>query len=364
MRSLILLTQNQYSVVSHFFSGIKLALENMGYAVDILYCDNPDTIAKGFVKLAPIEAYDHIFSFNGNGLGKITDSFNTLAFAKLKPVYVYCVDNPIHVIPRFYGHPVTVLCVAEEHVALMRQFGHKASYFPHAVMDSKKCYPAPEIDNKNENILFPISFMSSESAKSALTPVWEQLGEGIDASNSVTDFLRVIGVVPTETSPARTKFDENIRRITVLVDRFLRARERERCLLYCASRKIKLNVVGRDSLKFRALTDYHDYNEAINFSDLLKEMSLSRWVLHQSPGFEEGLHERIVYPLVCGTPVIVWKYPHVLSAMRNKGVIDFADYDALNKEDSYIQLLTKGKQEVLDHHTWSQRLSALLTDTK
>ena len=363
MRSLILLTQNQYSVVSHFFNGIRFALENMGYAVDTLYCDNPDTIAEGFAKLAPIGAYDHMFSFNGNGLGKITDSFNTLEFAKLKPVYVYCVDNPIHVIPRFYGHPVTVLCVAEEHVSLMQQFGHKACYFPHAVTDKGKCYPDPGIDNKNEDILFPISFMSSKNAKNALTPVWKQLGEAIDAAYSVTDFLRVIGVVPTETSPARTKFDENIRRISVLVDRYLRARNRELCLLDCASRRIKLKVVGRDSLKFSALTDYHDYNEAINFSDLLKEMSLSKWVLHQSPGFEEGLHERIVYPLVCGTPVILWQSPHVLSAMSNKGVIDFSVYDEMNKEDSYIQLLTDGKQEVLGHHTWTKRLSALLTDT-
>lgn len=363
MRSLMLLTKNQYSVVSHFFDGIQHALETMGFTVDVLFCDDVDTITQGFQKLEKIEAYQHVFSFNGNGLGKISDSFNTLDFAKTKPVYVFCVDNPIHVIPRFYGHPVTVLCVAKEHVSLMQQFGHKAHFFPHAVTESSHAYPEAEYQYKNQSIVYPISFMSSQKAKDALTPVWGQLKDAIEASSTVTDFLKIIGVVPTATSPARIKFDENIRRISVLVDKYLRARDRELCLLECASRNVKLKVIGRDSQQFSAITDYHDYKEACSFSELLNEFALSKWVLHQTPGFEEGLHERVVYPLVCGTPVMLWKSPFIYNAMKNKGVIDVFSNDKPEDEEHYLQFISEGRQEVLSHHTWTRRLTTLLNET-
>lgn len=348
-------------MVTHFFNGIQRALETMGYLVDVLYCDSAETISEGYKELAPIEAYEHLFSFNGNGLGKISSSFNTLDFAKNKPAFVFCVDNPIHVLPRFFGHPVNILCVSKEHVSLMQQLGHSAYFFPHAVMDCEKIYPKTRYDRKYQEILFPISFMSSELLKNSLRPVWDQLGEAIEASTNVTDFLRVIGVVSTAFSPARTRFNENIRRIAVLVDQYLRARDRELCLLEFASRRTKLKVIGRDSQKFSKVTDYHQYYEAIDFTKLCKEISLSKWVLHQSPGFEEGIHERVIYPLVCGTPVMTFKSPYVNQAMRKKGVVDVTLTQHFEDEARYSQIIAEGKLEVQSHHTWTQRLSSLFS---
>ncbi|MDO6568440.1 hypothetical protein Q4561_15320 [Alteromonas sp. 1_MG-2023] len=364
MRTLMLLTANQYGVVSHFFEGIYFTLAKKGYDIDCIDCSTPETIKESLGSISSVEDYDNIFSFNGVGLGPISSNFNTLEFAKTKPVYVYCVDNPIHIITRFYGHPVVILCVAKEHAELMRQFGHKAEYFPHAVSSDTELYKITLHQEKTKEIIFPVSFMESQALKPNLKAVWGQVGHIIDGSNSVTDFLINIGVLATSQSPSKVVFDENIRRVSVLVDKYIRAKQRESCLLAFADKGIELTVIGRHSDKFKAITPFHRYEEKVTFPELLSRISKSSYVLHQSPGFEYGLHERLVYPLICGTPVLTWNTPFINSTFKHAGIVKFGDSLPMKETVDYANLVEAGRRFVNENHTWTNRLTSLFENVE
>lgn len=368
LKALILTGQNQYSVVSYFLNGIADDLKLLGYDVDFLNVENQTNIDKGLPHICALEQYAFIISFNGVGLGKLSDTHDTLAYAKTNPLYVFCVDNPLHLILRFFGHPVTVLCVAQEHVEFMRACGIKAHYFPHAISHNDPAFSSNEDASsekqygleKPNSILFPVSFNDKQAAFNELAPVWKSLGTAIDACANVTDFLQRIGVLPTANSPARTTLNESILRISAVVDRYLRAKEREACLLDFAKREIKLTVVGNNVERYRNVCDFHEYEQSVSFDALRDKFKQYEFVLHQSPGFERGLHERVIHAIAAGTGVITWNAPFALSAFNDAGA--FAHNAPLpNATDAlYTNALEVGKKQLLANHTWKAQLAYVL----
>lgn len=361
MKALVLTGQNQYQVVSHFLDGIAHDLTVLGYDVDFLNVENAAIIKDGLTRIGKLDDYAMILSFNAVGLGPLSDDMNTLEYAKQKPLFVFCVDNPLHLMLRFFGHPVKVLCVAQEHVAFLRACGVEAHYFPHAVSSN---WAMPQNSSSHQNaatsILFPVSFIDKHAFKKDLAPVWNKLGPVIEASRNVTDFLQRIGVMPSEAGPARTQLNEMILRIAAVVDKYLRAKARETCLLDCATRDYKLTVIGRDVARYQTLCDFHHYSESVPFPELLLLMSQSDFVLHQSPGFEQGLHERVVYSLASGTGVLSYDAHFAEAAFTNKGVFSFESVLPNVSDVAYKDAVAKGQQTVLNEHTWLRNFATVL----
>lgn len=361
MKALVLTGQNQYQVVSYFLDGIAHDLTILGYDVDFLNVQSESTIKDGLVHILPLNDYDMIFSFNGVGLGEVSENYNTLDYAKEKPLYVFCVDNPIHLMLRFFGQPVKVLCVAQEHEAFLRACGVEAYYFPHAV-PSNFSVPSsqPASDTCAIPLLFPVSFIDKQAFRKELAPVWGKLGQVIEASHTVTDFLQLIGVMPSPQGPARTQLNEMILRISATVDKYLRAKQREACLIDCANQNRRLTVIGRDVTRYSEVCDFHQYKDSVSFSELLSLISQSDFVVHQSPGFERGLHERVLYALASGTGVLSYHAQFAESIFANKGVFGFEHTLPKATDSAYLEAVKKGQETVLTQHTWHNRLALLL----
>lgn len=361
MKALFISGSNQYGVVTHFLNGMQSDLSLLGIEVDELNVGSEELKQQTLKTLAPIAQYDFIVSFNGVGLDVKYDGTLIQDLAKSKPVFLFLVDHPIHLLTRFIGLNVKVLCVDQEHVGFCQLCNIDAIYFPHAVSvkDSLE-HKNISVQHKNNEILFPVSFFDLQSAKLRLKPVWDQVSEILKTSTSITRFMQQLGVLPLGNRAASVQLDENIRRISIFADLYIRARSRIEFLQHSAENNLQLTVIGRSSVNYKIDFPQHTFEDAIPFADMLIRMSKARYVAHNSPGFERGLHERVVVPLSMGT-LVVSEVPFVQDSFI-KGSIQKSSTVNLQTNEEYQQVSKDSQVKVLTDHTWKVRWEKILNN--
>ena len=129
---------------------------------------------------------------------------------------------------------------------------------------------------------------------------------------------------------------------------------------HSAENNLQLTVIGRSSVNYKADFPQHTYEDAIPFADMLKRMSKARYVAHNSPGFERGLHERVVVPLSMGT-LVVSETPFVQDSFI-KGSIQKISTVNLQTNEEYQQVSEDSQVKVLTDHTWKVRWEKLLNN--
>tara|TARA_R110001583_G_scaffold143612_2_gene295741 strand:+ start:375 stop:1352 length:978 start_codon:yes stop_codon:yes gene_type:complete len=310
-------------------------------------------VKKTELNLDPLSTYDFILSFNGVGLDAFIDGISISACTKTCEVFIFLVDHPLHLIKRFIGLDVTVLCVDKEHVAFCELCNIKAIYFPHAVSESDLTNHTPvNYSEKNNEIIYPVSFLDVDVAKQRLQPVWHQIGPLVKQSSNVTRFLQYLGVLPIGDKPSSVALDENIRRIAVLTDFYLRAKARNEFLLKCQESGFVLTVIGNHSENYRTEFPAHNYESAIPFSDLLTRIHEARFVAHNPPGFELGLHERVVIPLALGTHVLT-DAPYVQNTFGK--AVSSTCGGPISGAESYEQSVFEARTHIWQNNTWRQQ---------
>ena len=361
MKALFIAGTNQYGVVTHFLNGMQSDLSLLGIEVDELNVGTEELKQKTLQTLSPLIQYDFIVSFNGVGLTDQIDGVLIQDLAKSKPFFLFLVDHPIHLLTRFIGLNVKVLCVDQEHVGFCQLCNIDAIYFPHAVsIKDSLDIQSIDIQDRNNEILFPVSFFDLEAAKLKLKPVWHQVSDILKTSTSITRFMQQLGVLPLGNKAASVQLDENIRRISIFADFYIRARSRTEFLKQSAENDLHLTVIGRSSDKYKHNFPQHYYEDAIPFEDLRERMSKARYVAHNSPGFERGLHERVVMPLSMGT-LIVSAVPFIQHSFI-EGSIQTCSTANHQTNHNYQQSSTEVQKEVLMHHTWKVRWEKLLNN--
>lgn len=362
MKALILTGENQYHVVSHFIDGIMADLALMNIAADNLSMASESEILLGVKQLAPLIDYQFVISFNGVGLRQFHRDYNIVEFSQHSPCFVLCVDHPIYILKRLLHVPrATLLCVDKEHVSFARQCGFSAVYFPHAVSYAlAENYKQVPPNRKSNTYLFPVSYLDLDTSKARLAPVWNELGYIIEQCKSITPFMQAIGLMATHDTPANRQLDENLFRVCILVDQYLRAREREICLRYFQFQDKKLTVIGNGVNRYEKRFGLHDYLDPADFSTLFQRIAAAQYVVHHTPGFESGLHERVIYPLMLGTPVLTVDTPFI-----NQVFPDFTR-NVTEKESIPVSTVTPDQQtqmreQILNSNTWYHQLTELLS---
>jgi hypothetical protein len=358
LKALFITGSNQYGVVSHFIQGMQVDLGSMNVQIYELDVGSQQSLEKTLRGVEPLSKYDFIVSFNAVGLDTVVGGESIADHANKRPTFVFLVDHPIHLLKRFIGLDVKVLCVDQEHVAFCQLCQIKAIYFPHAISQQyidnqdKLSY-----EQKQDEVIFPVSFFDMKSAQTKLKPVWHQISTIVDKSPNITRFMQLLGVLPMGNRPATVQLDENIQRICIFADLYIRGRLRNQFLRECSDNNLKLSVVGRGSLRYQEAFPLHQYSDAIPFEQLLQRMSAARYVAHNSPGFENGLHERVIYPLALGS-LVVCDLPFVknqfMSAIRTTHNASQVDADTFQKLSLQAQL------SIQQQHTWRARWEPLL----
>ncbi|GGO73830.1 hypothetical protein [Bowmanella pacifica] len=361
MQVLFITGQNQYGVVSHFLDGMREDLESVGVRTDSLSVESEQHIHRDLPQLLPLQEYDQLISFNGMGLHLEQAELSVPQYLKQRPVWVFCVDHPMHILKRIIGLNVILLCVDEEHVSFAQLCGFNARLFPHAIGKQQLANTSMmPLEDKSNEVVFPVSYMDSGSHRQALTPYWSQIGHWVEQSRSVTRFMQFIGVLPIGNRPASLTLNEQILRLCVTVDSYLRAKQREACLHFFAQQNVNLTVIGRNSHCYQSIAPTHQYLNAMDFTDLQQKIAAARYVVHNSPGFERGLHERVIYPLALGTLVLTFETPYVnqtfpqvcLDAKQSSGQISDKEYQQRRKQ---------AHQQIEQQHCWHHQLRKLFT---
>lgn len=358
LKGLFIVGTNQYGAGTSFIRDMVADADTLGIQSELLDLANQASIQYHLHAKTDPDKFDFILSFNGVGLEFNLEGKSLAKFAAEKPFFVFLVDHPLHLLQRFFGLKVVLLCVSEEHVNFARLCGFTAFLFRHAV-GSKLCVGEETFFDYEQKagIIFPASFIDTAQLQQQLQPVWGTIGHLLAQSSSVTDFMGLLGVVPHNGKVATVQLNQEVLAVTRLVDFYLRGQAREKLLARFQQAQIPLTVVGRDVQKYQACFTLHEYKETVSFTDLLAQIRSAKYIAHHAPGFQQGLHERVVYPMALGTLIIAQEpLSPVLGADYYD--VDIANYPLIDKT-RYQQLQTQNAR-IVQQHTWQAQLTALL----
>lgn len=354
MKALFISGSNQYGVVTQFLTGMKQDLEMLDVSIDQMYLGDEEGKAQAVEVLDKLSEYDFIVSFNTLGL----DIPQVVQYGNSGQLFVFLVDHPVHLLKRFIGLKVKVMCVDEEHVAFCRMCNIEALFFPHAVGTNEvNSAELIQFEQKSDEILFPVSYFDLEKSREKLTPVWHEIESILANSSNITRFWQNLGVLPLGNRPATVQLNENVLRISILVDFYLRASSRQHFLEKYANAGISLTVTGNNSAKYQELFPQHRYEEALNFTDLKQRIANTRYLAHNSPGFERGYHERVITPLSLGT-LVLSEVPFLHQAFPG-GVIQYQDISTVDAL-TYDEMAKHSFDKVQQRHTWKAQWQPIL----
>lgn len=362
MKALILTCNNQYNILTHFVNGIVQDLKLMGIQADTCSMSSEQ---KDELNDDPIGAKQYAFclSINGVGLDLNFEGKGNFTDYTGKPTLVYLVDHPIHLFKRFYGKKVSLLCVDQEHVAFANMIGVDAHYFPHAVATNNSERPESiAFEDKDETLLFPASYFPLKKWEDLLKPLWGKIGSAIENATSVTRFMQFVGILPYGNRAPTMTLDETVLTTCKAVDFYLRAKSRMSMLQTFQDAQIQLTVLGQGVDAYKEQYSFHQYEQASDFAVLLPRIKRAKFLVHNSPGFERGLHDRLVIAMNEKTAVISNNTPYANDVFKLPGgIVSNIEKTALGlKNDEYDALVTSNYQQIQSEHTWQKRFSQLL----
>jgi len=119
-------------------------------------------------------------------------------------------------------------------------------------------------------------------------------------------------------------------------------------------------VLGNNVDKYKQLTDFHRYEAGVEFSQLTLRICQARYVIHNTPGFELGLHERIIEPLAHGTLVCAYNLPFATQEFKeSQAVVSMQELSDIGLQD-YTERQAAGLYQISMQHTWQHRWRSLL----
>lgn len=96
------------------------------------------------------------------------------------------------------------------------------------------------------------------------------------------------------------------------------------------------------------------YHSEVPFSETLKLMKQTKYLIHHCPSFNEGLHERILTGLALGCAIITEPSSYLEKEFPvSCGVMQ----SATKNREAFVE---NGQAHILENHTWDIRVEALL----
>ena len=250
-----------------------------------------------------------------------------------------------------------MLCVDHEHVKFCELLGFTAHYFPHAVsahsVTPEKFIP---VNAKINEIIFPASYIDRQACRDKLAPIWDKISNFINQVINVTHFMQCLEALPLPGETEKVVLSPQTLSKCLWIDQYLRARDRENILLKCAQQNIKLTVIGKGAQQFRSHCDFHTYESQLDIEELHQRMRKAKYVVHQSPGFIAGLHERVVMPLALGTLELTDE-PFVKAALPN--VVTLNELTTID-DVIYDYKVDMCAAQVMNDHTWLHQLTPIM----
>lgn len=350
--------KSQYNVVDDFTQGLSSAVHDLGFQPVLV-----DVTSEEEVDLAPLLEHA-VMALSVNAVG--ADLYSRFPALAAIDFYTLLIDHPLHLLGRFFERPVKLLCVDKAHVRFCQALGSTAYFCPHAVWPAR-LELAAVADSEKQGILFPATYMPARKYLDEISQIFPQIlpllqQPGITDINTLLHQLGFMQPGKEQALPLTSA----TAKVLSICDLYLRAVSRQQLIDDCAENNIALTIIG-NGWQHAVQHPLHQYLPAEPFPALLSRMAASQYLLHHNPGFMQGQHERLLYSMLLGTPVLCQQNDYLLQRYGQTGsiilyqqVADLQELPSAIAPQVYQQLVTTAQQQVLNEDTWQVRLKTFL----
>lgn len=368
---------NQYGVIDAFLEGLAEALNRHGVRARILTANYHDPAS--FIDQILADAPDCTLSFNG----LLPDSQGRFLADLIKiPHVAFLTDAPNHFFPIIRSQYTILSCVDQNFCYFFHQFRlPNVMFLPHAVNRSLVSSDQP----REYEVLMLASFIDCDEIRNewkkkygpALTQVLEEAAEKTLTERD-TPYLRAF--VETLDHHQRLGADINPKQIdyeSILNDLEGYIVGKSRLDVLRAIRDVPVHLFGRNEnggwqKYLKNHSNIHIHPE-VPYKEALELMKKAKIVINITPQIKLGTHERILSGLMSGAAVLTLTTPFMVEHFEEGKDIAFfgpQNWDEMNRKiqfylnDEYQrqELAKKGREKVLQFHTWDQRVQTLLSE--
>ena len=356
---LVFNVKSQYDVVDDFVQGLSDAVLQFGLQPVLV-----DVTTDSEVDLRPLLKHA-VLALSVNAVG--ADLYSRFPELEAIDFYTLLIDHPLHLLGRFFNRPVKLLCVDKNHVDFCKALGSIAYFCPHAVNPARAELSAVHDGREKRGILFPATYMPASKYLSEIEQIFPQILPLLHHAD-ITDIhtlLLHLGFMQPNKEQALPLTSATAKLLSTC-DLYFRAVSRQQLIDDCAENDIALTIIG-NGWQHASQHALHQYLPAETFSALLRRIAASKYLLHHNPGFRQGQHERIVYAMLLGTPVIAQQTDYLLQRYGERGSIilyqqvsDLKELSSAVTLQVYSHLTTSSQQQVVNEETWQARLEPFL----
>lgn len=371
--------QNQYGVINHFTYQLNEALKRNKVESTLLKAEknNPRPFLEEIFKDQP----DCTLSFNG----LLPDEEGRFFCDLISVPHVACLlDSPTHFFALTKSPLSIITCPDKYHCEVIRNMNFpNVIFMPHGV--DKNLEPNAN-SKKNYDVVMLSSFVDFET----IHKKWEKkypkefvavLDHAAEMSlrDTTLSFYDAFVKAVNESKISLPVADFDFIELMSDLEDYVRGKYRVE--LVKSIKDAKVDVFGSES----AISGWKKHlgqnhtnvviHDPVPYSEAMEIMKQAKIVLNNSPSFRLGNHERVLAGLACGALVFTDENPYMKDNFKDDESIAFYNYDQLDKVNDKVnaylkddakrqQVANKGREIVMNNHTWDHRAAQLLKDLK
>lgn len=370
---------SQYGVLHHFTKKFYEALMRAGVNCRLMEAERKNP--RPFLLQLFNDPPDCTLSFNG----LLPDDEGRFFCDMIKIPHVAClVDSPNHFFPLIRSPYNIITCVDRFSCDFFKGMKYdNVLFMPHAVEKNIVYHPD---EDRPYDVLFLGSYIDFEQIAAewkkkypeSLCKAMQEAAE-ITLSDQTTPYVQALvqSLQKLSDKDADPRL-QNLDFVELLDELEMYIRGIERVRLIKAIKHARIDVFGTGHSKTvwdRHLGKGHHLvvHEAVPFDQAMELMKHAKIVLNSCAWIKDGAHERTFAGLACGAAVLTGENPFMRSSFTDGESILFYRGDAMNEIDNTISsilkdepkrraIAKKGRDIVMQSHTWDNRASLLLKE--
>ena len=379
---LILKGFSQYNVLRFAADAVASGFQALGCRVKVIGFKDEEDFKEAIKDI--MGEYDLIFSFQAllfdYKLEDDTYLYNNIS----TPVFGFIVDHPSYHHERLSAElnsNVYLGCVDNRHVSYVKKYypGIKnVFYIPHAGFETNERMP---FEQKDIELFFPGTYIPLSSYVDAIGQLPEIFRK---TAFTIIEYMQNDLSVTLEEALERyfnsIKFACSIyefRELMVMllpVDGYIRSYYRDLCINTLLKNGIPITAGGKGWNEF--VTPYKESFHLISDTgmDIEKVIELtgrSKMVLNIVPTFKEGLHERLITAMFCGSVSLTDSSKSIEAEFKNMESVVLYDFnnidelpyivkDLLKNVNKSKEIAANGYSIAAEKHKWSDRAKDIL----
>ena len=371
---------SQYGVLHHFTKKLFEALARTNVSCRLLEAkrDNPKPFLDELFKDPP----DCTLSFNG----LLPDNEGRFFCDMIRIPHLACVvDSPNDFVSLVKSPFSIISCTDRLSCDFFQGLGSQNVFFmPHGV--EKELTPDPH-SKRDYDVVMLASCIDYEGIRSgwkdkypaALCKVMDDASEIVLSDQETSCYQAFVQALDKHMSQQKGGIDpQKIDFISILDEIEMYIRGKDRVELIKAIKDAKVDIFGSSEgmgwKKYlggkRSNIKIHD---PVPYEQALEIMKHSKIVLNSCPWIKNGTHERILSGLACGAVVITNENIFMRENFKDGENIVFYQHQKRDKANHRVneylenstkwqQVASKGRQAVMNAHTWDHRAAALIKE--